>query len=185
MRLVLDACVLFPEVMRAVLLGHAQAGGFTPLWSGRILEEWQMALARQRGPEAAAEGATSAALMTARFPASLVEGWEPLEDPTGLPDPADAHVIAAARAGGADGVVTLNIRDFPLRVMGAAGLARLHPDAFLVAEYVPGGPLDIVLDGIEAAAPATAQGAGFRGYLKRGGLPRLAKARTAQAKRAC
>jgi hypothetical protein len=177
MRLVLDACVLFPEVMRGVLLGYAAAGGFAPLWSARILEEWRLALARQRGPEAAAEGATAAALMEARFPDALVTGWEPLEDPAGLPDPADAHVIAAARAGGADGVVTLNIRDFPLRAMGAAGLARLHPDGFLVGEYEPGGALDAVLDEVERAAPEQVRGDGFRRYLKRGGLPRLAKAR--------
>ena len=177
MRLVLDACVLFPEVMRTVLLGYAAAGGFAPRWSGRILDEWQTALMRQRGPEAAAEAATAAALMAAQFPSALVEGWEALEDPAGLPDPADAHVIAAARAGDADGIVTLNIRDFPLRVMASAGLARLHPDAFLVTEYAPGKALDAVLDTVEAQAPPQAQGDGFRGYLKRGGLPRVAKAR--------
>jgi hypothetical protein len=179
MRLVLDACVLFPEAMRAVLLGHAAAGGFEPLWSPRIIGEWLRAVDRQRGPEAAAAAAISARLMDERFPTACVTGWEALEDATGLPDAADAHVIAAARAGGADGVLTLNIRDFPLRVMGAAGLARLHPDAFLVAEYAPGGPLDAVLDAVEAAAPPSARGAGFRTYLKRSWLPRLAKARAA------
>ncbi|PIY73816.1 MAG: PIN domain-containing protein, partial [Rhodobacterales bacterium CG_4_10_14_0_8_um_filter_70_9] len=35
MRLVLDACVLFPDTVRALLLDHAAAGGFTPLWSDR------------------------------------------------------------------------------------------------------------------------------------------------------
>lgn len=181
MRLVLDACVLFPEGMRAVLLGYAAAGGFAPLWSDRIIGEWLRAVARQRGPEAAAAAGVAARLMDERFPQARVIGWEALEDASGLPDAADAHVIAAGRAGRADGVLTLNIRDFPLRAMGAAGLARLHPDAFLVAEYHPGGSLDAVLDAVEAEAPPTARGAGFRTYLKRAWLPRLAKARAAQA----
>lgn len=177
MKLLLDACVLFPEAMRAVLLGHAAAGGFQPLWSDRIIGEWLRAVDRQRGPEAAAAAAVSARLMAAQFPGACVTGWEALEDATGLPDAGDAHVIAAARAGGADGVLTLNTRDFPLRAMAAAGLARLHPDAFLVAEYAPGGVLDAVLDAVEAEAPPNARGTGFRTYLKRSWLPRLAKAR--------
>ena len=42
-RVVLDACVLFPTVMREVLLGCAAAGLFAPRWSARILEEWARA----------------------------------------------------------------------------------------------------------------------------------------------
>ena len=179
MRLLLDACVLFPEGMRAVLLGYAAAGGLQPLWSARITGEWLRTVERQRGPAAAAAAGVAARLMDERFPGACVTGWEALEDPAGLPDPADAHVIAAARAGGADGILTLNTRDFPLRAMGAAGLARLHPDAFLVAEYAPGGRLDAVLDAVEAEAPPNARGPGFRTYLKRSWLPRLAKARAA------
>jgi hypothetical protein len=106
-----------------------------------------------------------------------VTGWEALEDPAGLPDAADAHVIAAARTGGADGVLTFNIQDFPLRAMAAAGLARLHPDAFLRAEWTKGGAVDRALDAAEAAAPPPMRGAGFRPYLKKAGLPRLGKAR--------
>ena len=49
MRFVLDTCVLFPTVMREMLLGAANITGWTPLWSGRILEEWARA-ARKIGP---------------------------------------------------------------------------------------------------------------------------------------
>lgn len=177
MRLLLDACVLYPDTLRRVMLGYAEAGGFVPLWSARILAEWCGAVADRRGPAEAALAEAEAVQLKRRWPEACVTGWEPLEDPEGLPDKADAHVIAAAQAGEADGVVTLNTRDFPLRRLGAAGLARLHPDAFLAQEFVPGGALDAVLDAVEAAAPPEARGAGFRGFLKRGGLPRLAKAR--------
>lgn len=171
MRLLLDACVLFPEGMRGVLLGYARAGGFTPLWSARIVGEWVRVAERRLGAGAAARAA--AARMRDEFADAEVTGWEACADLAGLPDPADAHVIAAARAGAADGIVTLNIRDFPLRVMATAGLARLHPDGFLRAEWRRGGALDAVLAGIEAEAGVT----NFRGWLKRAGLPRLARAR--------
>jgi hypothetical protein len=176
-RLVLDACVLFPTVVRGVLLDYAARGGFAPLWSDRILGEWARAAERRLGPEGAMAARAAAARMADRFPGALVTGWEWLSDPAGLPDPADAHVIAAARAAGADGIVTFNARDFPLRAMGAAALARLHPDAFLAAEFAPGGAVDAALDAAEAAAPEAMRGPAFRGYLKKAGLPRLAKAR--------
>ena len=55
MRIVLDACVLFPTVLREILIGTAATGAFTPLWSARILEEWARATRRlPSGSEAVA-----------------------------------------------------------------------------------------------------------------------------------
>ena len=48
MKALLDTNVLYPTVMREVLLGVAATGAFTPLWSARILEEWARA-ARKLG----------------------------------------------------------------------------------------------------------------------------------------
>jgi predicted nucleic acid-binding protein len=173
MRLVLDACVLFPDGVRGVLLAYARQGGFTPLWSDRIVGEWARAAERRMGTGAAALAA--AARMRDEFSGGVVTGWEALAEIPGLPDPADAHVIAAAMAGAAEGIVTFNTRDFPLRVMASAGLARLHPDTFLRAEWRPGGALDAALDLVAAGAETH----DFRSWLKRAGLPRLAKARAA------
>jgi hypothetical protein len=177
-RLVLDACVLFPRALRAILLRYAEAGGFTPLWSARIAEEWARAAGRAQGPAGEAEARGAVERMRARFPAGEIAGWEPFEDAAGLPDPADAHVIAAARAGRADGVLTLNARDFPLRAMGAAGLARLDPDAFLRAEFAPGGAVAVAVAETLAEHGAAADA---RRFLKKAGLPRLAKAVVADA----
>ena len=46
MRAVLDACVLYPTVLRGLLQHCAAAGLYVPLWSGRILEEWRRAVVR-------------------------------------------------------------------------------------------------------------------------------------------
>jgi predicted nucleic acid-binding protein len=169
MRLLLDACVLFPETARAALLSYARAGGFAPLWSDRILEEWARAAGRRMGPEAETAARAEAAAMNAIFPDAMVSSWAAHPDDAGLPDAADAHVIAAAVAGGADGIVTFNTRDFPLRTLGARGLARLHPDEFLRLEWTPGGALD-------RALRATGYGPELAQRLKKSGMPRLAKA---------
>ncbi|MDA8586574.1 PIN domain-containing protein, partial [Rhodobacteraceae bacterium] len=47
MKVVVDACVLFPTVLRELVLGVAETGAFQPLWSARILEEWRRAAARK------------------------------------------------------------------------------------------------------------------------------------------
>ena len=46
MRAVLDACVLYPPVLRDLLLGCAEAGLYEPKWSERILEEWARAVVK-------------------------------------------------------------------------------------------------------------------------------------------
>jgi len=51
MKLLLDACVLYPTVLREILIGCARAGLYTPLWSARILEEWARATVKL-GPQA-------------------------------------------------------------------------------------------------------------------------------------
>ena len=175
MRYVLDACVLFPTATREILLNYARAGGYEPVWSSRILEEWTRAAEAKRAGEDAVRARGDIALMTARFPEALATGWEPLVAEAAPPDPNDAHVIAAARASGADGVITFNIRDFPQRILAPLGLSRIHPDEFLRNAWLRDrqrleAAMQPLVDG------AAAHGASFRAFLKRANLPRLGKA---------
>ncbi|MCX7645952.1 MAG: PIN domain-containing protein [Rhodobacteraceae bacterium] len=177
MRAFLDACVLYPTVLREVLLAAAGEGLFEPLWSPRVLEEWARAAARL-GPVAEARARGEIALLKARLPDALVA-----DDPGSgllLPDLADAHVAAAARAAGADLVVTLNLRDFPPRAMAALGLRAEHPDAFLDAlRRADPAAVARAAERVRAEAERlSGEPQPLRPLLKRAKLPRLAKALT-------
>lgn len=174
MRFVLDTCVLFPVATREILLNYARAGGFEPVWSVRILEEWRCSAEAKLSAEDAARAKGDMALMTAQFPAAMSEGWEAFQDDVHLPDPDDAHVVAAARFADADGIITFNIRDFPQRILTPLGLGRSHPDEFLRNAWLRDGQrLEAAMRPIAEAA--TANGGSFRVFLKRANLPRLGK----------
>ena len=177
MRVLLDTCVIYPTVMREMILGVAGAGAFTPLWSERIIGEWLRA-AVKLGPGAEAQAAGEAALMAARWPGASVV-WAPsLEARLWLPDPADTHVLAAAIAGSADGILTLNARDFPRGVLAGEGLWRADPDGFLhgIWQAQPGMVAEVA-DAVLARAREVSRGEWeMRPLLKKARLPRLAKA---------
>jgi len=176
-RAVLDACVIYPTVVRQMLLGVAARGGFTPLWSARIIGEWQHAAARL-GPEGAAQAAAEAALLGKDWPEAQVT-WPPaLEARLWLPDPAEIHVLAAAVAGAAELILTLNARDFPRRVLAEEGVARADPDAFLLGLW-KAGPAPVEAAGAQVLAEAnrlSGESWEMRALLKKARLPRLAKA---------
>ncbi|MDZ7711413.1 MAG: PIN domain-containing protein [Roseovarius sp.] len=177
MRVLLDACVIYPTVMREMLLGVAGAGAFAPLWSERIIGEWLHAAAKL-GPQAQAQAAGEAALMAARWPGAAISYAPSLEARLWLPDPADTHVLAAAIAGSADGIVTLNARDFPRGVLAEEGLWRADPDSFLrgIWQAQP-GPVAEVAAQVLARARRLSKGEWeMRALLKKARLPRLAKA---------
>ena len=66
-RILIDACVLYPTVMREVVLGVAKVGVFEPIWSARLLEEWARA-AIKLGPEGEAQARAELALLRAAWP---------------------------------------------------------------------------------------------------------------------
>lgn len=177
MKVLLDTCVLYPTVMREVLLGAARAGFYTPLWSDRILEEWARA-ARKIGPGGEEQARGEIALTRAAWPAAEVT-WKPsLEARLWLPDPNDLHVLAAAIAGNADVIVTMNAGDFPRGTLAEEGLSRADPDGFLLGFYQSRPEVMAeVADKVRGKAE-TLSGAPWsvRNLLKKARLPRLGKA---------
>ncbi|MGY6633235.1 MAG: RSP_2648 family PIN domain-containing protein [Alkalilacustris sp.] len=172
-RLVLDACVLYPSVGREVLLGVAAAGLIVPLWSARILAEWAHAAARRGDDPVPPIAAARAA-----FPAAEIVAPEGLEARLSLPDRADTHVLAAAIAGGATGIVTANLRDFPAATLAPHGLRAEAPDTLLMRLWLAH---PAAVEGAVAAAAARAEALSgqprpLRALLRRAGFPRLGKA---------
>lgn len=174
-RVLLDANVLFPTVLREILIGVAGAGVFTPLWSARILEEWARATRRlPEGAEAIARG--EIALLRAGWPAAEVTPPDALVCQIVLPDPNDAHVLAAAIAGGAETLLTANRVDFPNRVLARHGVLPRDPDGFLTELAHAGEDVARAVEATRARAEAiSGRPVETRPLLRRVGLPRLAK----------
>ncbi|WP_372885232.1 RSP_2648 family PIN domain-containing protein [Shimia sp.] len=176
-RYLLDTCVIYPTVMREMLLGVARGGAFEPLWSARILEEWARA-ARKLGPGGEAQARGEIALLRAAWPGAEVR-WKPsLENRLYLPDAQDVHVLAAAIAGSADAIITVNAKDFPRGILAEEGLDRRDPDGLLREIWARDPALvETVAETVRAEAERLS-GAPWemRRLLKKARLPRLAKA---------
>lgn len=183
MKITIDACVLYPTVMREMVLGVATAtGAFQPVWSARILEEWARA-AVKLGPNGEAQARGEIALLRTAWPDAQADAVPHIEARLWLPDAHDIHVMATAVSTSCDAIMTLNARDFPKGVLAEEGLLRLAPD-----EYLQG----LWRDAPEAVAAAAAhvlaeaqrlsgQPWEMRALLKKARLPRLAKALTQPA----
>lgn len=177
MKAVLDACVLYPTVLREILQGAAMAGLYQPVFSDRILREWVLATAKL-GAEAPAIAEAEAALLRAAFPGALTRPHPEIEARLLLPDPNDHHVLATAIASGADAIVTFNAQDFPGHTLAAEGITRRDPDGFLWElqsrhpEIMAG-----IAEAVRAQAEAiSGQPVALKGLLKRAKLYRLGKA---------
>ena len=177
MRAVLDACVLYPTVLREILIGAARAGLYRPLWSARILEEWARAAAR-RNPVDETFARGEIALLRAEFPKAEIAAQPGLESRLHLPDENDIHVLAAAIAGHADAIVTSNRADFPRGTLAGEGLERRDPDGFLwqlLSEHPE--QMRAITETVRAEAERlSGQPQPIRALMKRARLPRFGKA---------
>lgn len=131
-----DACSLVPALPRNILLSLAEAEFFRVRWSARILDEVERAVARileERGTPDGSDRALKARHAIAQaFEDAAVNGYEQLAAGlTGLPDPDDAHVIAAAVKTRASVIVTENLKDFPSEVLHPLDLEAKTADEFI------------------------------------------------------
>lgn len=128
----LDASVLYPALLRNMLMHFAVNDLYQPRWSARVHEEWMTALLRNRPDITRAQIERTRRLMEAAIDDAIVEGYEHLIPSLTLPDADDRHVLAAAIHCGATVLVTANLRDFPAPILTSFGLLAEHPDAFLL-----------------------------------------------------
>ncbi|MCW1952497.1 MAG: PIN domain-containing protein [Octadecabacter sp.] len=176
MRVLIDACVLYPTVMREVVLGVAQQGLFEPRWSPRILEEWARA-ARKIGPEGETIARGEIAGIQARFPRAEVKIPQGVEARLWLPDPNDIHVLAAAVGCSADAIMTLNAKDFPRSELSDEGLERVDPDGFLIGLAVdfPAAVQTVAEAVLAQARRLSGEPWEMRKLMRKARLPRLGK----------
>ena len=176
-RILIDACVLYPTVMREVVLGAAAEGLFEPLWSARILEEWARA-AIKLGPAGEAQARGEIALLRSRWREAERPAAPGIEARLWLPDKNDIHVLAVAVDASADMIMTLNAKDFPRGTLAEEDLLRVDPDGYLMQlwpqhEDAMRRVADRVL---ETAQTLSGQQWEMRQLMKKARLPRLAKA---------
>jgi len=131
-----DACSLVPVLSRNLLLSLAKDEFFRIRWSARILDETEGAMAKQFEAKRLADPAQRArkarAAMENAFEDASVAGYEVFAGSlTDLPDPDDAHVIAAAVQTRASVIVTENTRHFPKSVLTPLNLEAKTADAFV------------------------------------------------------
>lgn len=135
----LDTSVLYPALLRDVLLSlaHGDGSGITgtyrPLWSRDILDELDRNLRDKVGLDAE-RTARLVGEMAREFPDALVEHYEPLV-PAMPCHWKDRHVMAAAVRAGASTIVTHNLADFPPDHLEKFDLEAQHPDTFLCHQY--------------------------------------------------
>lgn len=138
-RVVIDACVLMPTILRRLLLRVADQGCFEPVWSARIGEEWRRNAARLWDiPLADLQQEWND--MNARFPCADPGDCSAYETGLRYSDPKDWHVIAAglasrARCGLARtptvSVMTWNLKDFNRSELKRQAVHVASPDALL------------------------------------------------------
>jgi hypothetical protein len=127
----LDASVLYPATIRSVLMYLAVSGVFRARWSAAVQDEWIAALLRERPDIDPQRLARTRLLMDTRIPDAVVSGYEGLVASLSLPDADDRHVLAAAIHGGANIIVTANIRHFPSDALSSHKIAAQVPDDFI------------------------------------------------------
>lgn len=124
-----DTNVLYGALLNDFLLELADRGLYRPLWSADILEELRRNLVD--GGEDANLIGKRISTMTRYFPDAMVDGYDSLI-PTMTCDPKDRHVLAAAVRGGAEVLVTFNVKDFPPSSTAPFDVEVVHPDDFLL-----------------------------------------------------
>lgn len=127
MLVVLDACVLYPPSLRDLLLTLSALDAFDVCWSESILEELSRNVVAdnpQLHPVRFNEHTLGE--MRKHFPEAMTTLTQAEIDRMDN-HPKDRHVAAVGITRRADGIVTLNLKDFTGNVLDEAGVAVITP----------------------------------------------------------
>ena len=173
---ILDANVLYPNLLRDILLSLAAEGLYHARWTARINEEWTRNLIADR-PDIESKVGQLLELVNQAVPDCLVENYEPLIESLALPDKDDRHVLAAAIAGHADAIVTANLKDFPAKVVEQYGIEVHHPDDFLMnqLELRPFEALEVIKRVRARRLKPVCSAAQLIDMIEKSGLPQTAQ----------
>lgn len=138
LRVVVDTNVYFVPPVRDFLLNAGwltSARLLTIGWSETILAEIERNWTRVTGPDRATERwHRFASRFREAFAAGYGEAAVSLRPDTRIASE-DRHIVSLALALQADGIVTLNLRDFPQHELATLGLKVWHPDALCQELY--------------------------------------------------
>lgn len=128
----IDANALVPVRQRDLILSLAEAEFFRLRWSAQVLDEFTRALLKVYPAMTAERARTQRARMQEAFEDAMVDGHEALIPAFAHgPDPADAHVMAAAKQCDAAVIVTSNLKDFPQAMLAPFRIGVVTPDDFI------------------------------------------------------
>ena len=128
---VLDACILYPPSLRDFLLSIADGGYFQPKWSKEINGEWTRNFLKDHPDCRRSNLVDIVKVMNDVFPDSNVQNYKREISRIKLPDPNDAHVLAAAIKSQANVIVTNNLKDFPKKSLEEFQIKAKSPDDFV------------------------------------------------------
>jgi predicted nucleic acid-binding protein len=136
---VVDANVLAQSLPRDLVLTLFECGAVRCRWSAVVLDEMERTVARRAAERCGYVDAEQRAKLLRQkietvFADALVENEEPLRAALpALPDPDDAHVIAAGIACCAQVIVTDNLKHFPADVLDHYNMVVETPDSFIAS----------------------------------------------------
>lgn len=130
-RVVSDACVIYPNMLRDLLMEVGKSGLYQPKWTATIHDERQRNLVENVPDLKRQQLKRVEDLMNKALTDALVTGFENLMAGISLPDPDDRHVVAAAIRSDSEVIVTFNLKDFPGESLAEFDIEAIHPDEFI------------------------------------------------------
>ncbi len=138
-----DACVLYPNTLRDLLMELAVRNLYRAKWTEDIHNEWISNLSQNKPNIPMEKLDRVRELMNQNVRDCLVVDYQWLIPSLSLPDLGDRHVLAAAIKAKAEVIVTTNTKDFPSSELGKYDIEAQHQDTF-ISNLIDLHPLQVI-----------------------------------------